>query len=449
MLYGFSGVILQGALVTLELAISSVVLAVIIGLIGAGGKLSQNRLSGLIFEGYTTLIRGVPDLVLMLLIFYGLQIALNTVTEAMGVGQIDIDPMVAGIITLGFIYGAYFTETFRGAFMAVPKGHIEAATAFGFTRGQVFRRIMFPAMMRYALPGIGNNWQVILKSTALVSLLGLEDVVKATQLAGKSTWEPFYFAIVCGVIYLVFTTVSNGVLLFLERRYSVGVKRADGYRFTGVAITLWLLILSVVIGGVLALFLAIGRVSSNKYIQFPIWLFTYIFRGTPLYVQLLVFYSGMYTLEIVKGTEFLNAFFRSGLNCTVLALTLNTCAYTTEIFAGAIRSVPHGEIEAARAYGFSTFKMYRCIILPSALRIALPAYSNEVILMLHSTALAFTATVPDLLKIARDINAATYQPFTAFGIAAVLYLIISYVLISLFRRAEKRWLQHVKPSSTH
>ncbi len=223
----------------------------------------------------------------------------------------------------------------------------------------------------------------------------------------------------------------------------------DGYRFTGVAITLWLLILSVVIGGVMALFLAIGRVSSNKYIQFPIWLFTYIFRGTPLYVQLLVFYSGMYTLEIVKGTEFLNAFFRSGLDCTVLALTLNTCAYTTEIFAGAIRSVPHGEIEAARAYGFSTFKMYRCIILPSALRIALPAYSNEVILMLHSTALAFTATVPDLLKIARDINAATYQPFTAFGIAAVLYLIISYVLISLFRRAEKRWLQHVKPSSTH
>ena len=107
----------------------------------------------------------------------------------------------------------------------------------------------------------------------------------------------------------------------------------DGYRYTGVAITLWLLISSVVMGGILALFLAIGRVSSNKFIQFPIWLFTYIFRGTPLYVQLLVFYSGMYTLEIVKGTDFLNAFFRSGLNCTVLALTLNTCAYTTEIFA--------------------------------------------------------------------------------------------------------------------
>ncbi len=183
----------------------------------------------------------------------------------------------------------------------------------------------------------------------------------------------------------------------------------DGYRFTGVAITLWLLILSVVIGGVLALFLAIGRVSSNKYIQFPIWLFTYIFRGTPLYVQLLVFYSGMYTLEIVKGTEFLNAFFRSGLNCTVLALTLNTCAYTTEILPGQSVQCHMGKLKPPEPMA-STFKMYRCIILPSALRIALPAYSNEVILMLHSTALAFTATVPDLLKIARDINAATYQP---------------------------------------
>lgn len=170
----------------LELALSSVVLAVLIGLAGAGAKLSSNRPLALVFEGYTTLIRGVPDLVLMLLIFYGLQIALNSVTDALGMAQFDIDPMIAGIITLGFIYGAYFTETFRGAYLAVPKGHIEAATAFGFSGGQTFRRILFPAMMRYALPGIGNNWQVILKATALVSLLGLEDVVKATQLAGKA-----------------------------------------------------------------------------------------------------------------------------------------------------------------------------------------------------------------------------------------------------------------------
>jgi histidine transport system permease protein len=227
MLYGYSEVILRGALVTLELALSSVLLAVILGLLGAGARLSRHRPLALLSEAYTTLIRGVPDLVLMLLIFYGLQIVLNQITEALGIAQFDIDPMVAGIITLGFIYGAYFTETFRGAFMAVPKGQIEAATAFGFTGSQVFRRILFPSMMRFALPGIGNNWQVVLKATALVSLLGLEDVVKATQLAGKSTWQPFWFAIVAGMIYLLFTTLSNGVLWWLERRYSVGVKKAE------------------------------------------------------------------------------------------------------------------------------------------------------------------------------------------------------------------------------
>ncbi|MGA5655461.1 histidine ABC transporter permease HisQ [Rahnella contaminans] len=227
MLYGYSQVIIQGTLVTLELAISSVILALVIGLIGAGGKLSKSRVISGIFGCYTTLIRGVPDLVLMLLIFYGLQIALNSLTESLGFSQIDIDPMSAGIITLGFIYGAYFTETFRGAFMAVPRGQIEAATAFGFSGSQIFRRILFPAMMRFALPGIANNWQVILKATALVSLLGLNDVVKATQLAGKGTYQPFYFAIVAGVVYLIFTTLSNGVLVWLDRRYSLGVKRSD------------------------------------------------------------------------------------------------------------------------------------------------------------------------------------------------------------------------------
>ena len=217
----------------------------------------------------------------------------------------------------------------------------------------------------------------------------------------------------------------------------------DGYRFTGVAITLWLLISSVVMGGILAVFLAIGRVSNNKFIQFPIWLFTYIFRGTPLYVQLLVFYSGMYTLEVVKGTELLNAFFRSGLNCTVLALTLNTCAYTTEIFAGAIRSVPAGEIEAARAYGFSSVKMYRCIILPSALRIALPAYSNEVIMMLQSTALASVVTLFEITGQALDFNTKYYQPFPAFISAAIIYLILTSLMVYAFRRLERKYLKHL------
>jgi len=141
--------------------------------------------------------------------------------------QIDINPFVAGVITLAFIYGAYFTETFRGAFQSVPTGQIEAAMAYGMTPWQVFRRVLFPQMMRFALPGIGNNWQVLIKATALVSIIGLTDIVKITQDAGRSTMQLFFFSIVAAAIYLAITTVSNLILMWLERRYSAGVRKGQ------------------------------------------------------------------------------------------------------------------------------------------------------------------------------------------------------------------------------
>jgi histidine transport system permease protein len=220
---------------------------------------------------------------------------------------------------------------------------------------------------------------------------------------------------------------------------------SDGPHLSGLAVTLWLLILSVVTGFLLAVPLAIARVSRNPLIRVPVWCYTYVFRGTPLYIQLLFFYTGVYSLHVVRSQDFLNAFFRDGFNCTVLAFALNTCAYMTEIFAGSIRATAHGEIEAARAYGMSRFTLYRRIVLPSALRRALPFFSNEVILMLHSTSVAFTATVPDLLKIARDVNSATYASFAAFGIAGVLYAASAFFLIWLFRRGELHWLGYLKP----
>ena len=222
---------------------------------------------------------------------------------------------------------------------------------------------------------------------------------------------------------------------------------SDGYHLSGVAMTLWLLVASIAIGFVLAVPLAVARVSENPLIRGPVWFYTYVFRGTPLYIQLLVFYTGIYSIESVRAQPLLDAFFREGINCTLLAFALNTCAYTVEIFAGAIRATPYGEIEAARAYGMSSFTLYRRIILPSALRRALPYYSNEVILMLHSTTLAFTATVPDILKVARDVNSATYASFEAFGIAAALYAVIVFALVWLFRRCEMRWLAFLKPQA--
>lgn len=217
----------------------------------------------------------------------------------------------------------------------------------------------------------------------------------------------------------------------------------DGYRLSGLAITLWLLVASIALGFCLAVPLAIARASSNRWVSGPVWFYTYVFRGTPLYVQLLLCYTGLYSLQVVRGTPMLDAFFREGMNCTLLAFALNTCAYTTEIFAGAIKATSYGEIEAARAYGMSTFTMYRRVILPSALRRALPLYSNEVILMLHATTVAFTATVPDILKVARDANSATYMAFQSFGIAALIYLAVSFALVAAFRRAERHWLAYL------
>ena len=227
MLYGYGDIILQGSLITIELALLSVIVSIVLGLAGASAKIFGSRWMSVITDIYTTLIRGIPDLVLMLLIFYGLQILLNEITEYVGVGQINIDPFIAGVLTIGFIYGAYFTETFRGAFIIVPKGQIEAAVAYGFSPWQIFRIILFPQMMRFALPGIANNWQVTLKATALVSIIGLADVVKATQNAGKGTYHFFLFTIVAAAVYLLFTTISNLVLLWLERRYEVGHRKAS------------------------------------------------------------------------------------------------------------------------------------------------------------------------------------------------------------------------------
>ncbi|CAB3683356.1 ABC transporter permease [Trinickia soli] len=227
LLQGYGPLILAGTWQTVKLSLLSLALAFVLGLIGAAAKLSKNGLARGAGTVYTTLVRGVPDLVLMLLLFYSIQIWLNNFTDFVGWDEIDIDPFIAGVIVLGFIYGAYFTETFRGAFLSVPRGQLEAGAAYGMTSWQTFSRIMFPQMMRFALPGIGNNWQVMVKATALVSIIGLADVVKATQDAGKGTLRFFFFTLIAGAIYLAITTISNLVLLWLEKRYSIGVRKAE------------------------------------------------------------------------------------------------------------------------------------------------------------------------------------------------------------------------------
>ncbi|MDA3922496.1 MAG: ABC transporter permease [Salinisphaera sp.] len=215
--------------------------------------------------------------------------------------------------------------------------------------------------------------------------------------------------------------------------------------WSGLVTTVQLVFLSLVIGVVLAVPLSVGRASRNWFISGPIWIYTYVFRGTPLLIQLYIAYYGFAFVPGVQQSWF--AFFiNNPMYPALLSFTLNTAAYTTEIFYGAIRATPKGEIEAARAYGMSTFTTYRRIVLPSAFRRALPAYGNEVIFMLHASAIASAVTITDLTGAAYYVYARFYSPFPAFIFVAFVYMILSFSIQGGFRLLEKRMLRHLKPA---
>ncbi|MDR5865429.1 ABC transporter permease [Halomonas koreensis] len=226
-LHGYGPRLLEGALITIELAVLSLILAIVLGLLTASAKMSRSWLLHRIGTLYTTIIRGVPDLVLMMLLFFGGQIGINMVTDWLYY-QFDVDifinvnEFVAGVITIGLIFGAYMGETFRGAFMAVDNGQIEAGRAYGMSHWLVFRRVRFPQMMRHALPGLSNNWMVLLKTTALVSVIGLSDMVRVAAEASKATREPFTFMIIVAIIYLLIASVSEWGFARLQKRYDIG-----------------------------------------------------------------------------------------------------------------------------------------------------------------------------------------------------------------------------------
>ncbi|WP_435751576.1 ABC transporter permease [Thauera sp. AutoDN2] len=217
----------------------------------------------------------------------------------------------------------------------------------------------------------------------------------------------------------------------------------------GLWVTMKLTVVALVAGLCLAIPLAVARVSPSRWVSGPVWAYSYFFRGTPMLVQLLLMYYGLGQFEYVRAQwDVGNAFwlvFRDPYGCALVTFALNTGAYTTEIIAGALRSVPHGEVEAARACGMTRFTMLRRILLPGALRRAMPAYSNEVIFMLHGTAIASTVTLIDLTGAARNAYSQYFAPFEAFVFAGLIYLCITFALVGLFRLAERRWLAHLQP----
>jgi len=215
----------------------------------------------------------------------------------------------------------------------------------------------------------------------------------------------------------------------------------------GLGVCLLLLAISVSTGFVLSVPLAVARVSAKPWLSRPVWLFTYVVRGTPLLVQLFIVYYGFAQFPAVRDS-FLWPLLREAWFCAWLAFAINTTAYTTEIFAGALRATPHGEVEAARAYGLHGFKLYTRVLWPSAWRRALPQYSNEVVGMMHATAIASTVTLVDVTRVARDVYANHLLPVEAFGSAAVIYFSLTFLMVGGFKLLERHYLRHLQRQRT-
>jgi len=225
---GWGDEMLLGALMTLAVSLSSMVLGLVFGTLGAAAKLSGVAPARWLAEGYTTIMRGVPELLVIYLLFFGGSGAVMMVARVFGYdGYIEIDAFAIGTFAVGIVSGAYSTEVIRGAVLAVPRGEIEAARAIGMPRFLLFRRIMLPQVARFALPGLGNVWQLTLKDTALISVTGLVEIMRQSHIAAGSTRQPFTFYLVAACLYLLLTTFSNYGFQRAEGWASRGVRRAS------------------------------------------------------------------------------------------------------------------------------------------------------------------------------------------------------------------------------
>ena len=224
-LQGFGPMLLLGAWMTVKVALTATFFGVLIGLGVALLKMSSSRAGRLLGEIYTTVLRGVPILVVILLFYFGAISAVNAIAKSIGhTDFVDINAFAAGTAALSLAFGAYATEVFRGAFQAIPIGQIEAARALGMSRFLAFRRVSLPQVWRLALPGLGNIFLVILKETALVSIVGLDELMRKTEYAVGFTKEPFTFYLYAAFLYLAMTVIAMLIVQWLERRANRGLQ---------------------------------------------------------------------------------------------------------------------------------------------------------------------------------------------------------------------------------
>ncbi len=222
-LSGFGWQLLQGAAVTLEVAFLSLGFGIVLGVAGAAAKLSPRAWVREPVTLLTNLVRGVPEFLILLIVYFSLPDILSGLAGT----DVSISPLAGGVVALSAVFGAYASETFRGGFAAVPKGQLEAARAFGMPRARIFARIHLPQAWRFALPGISNLWQTLLKDTSLVSVLGLEEIMRKADIAAQVTKRPFNFYVAAALIYLVFVLLSGPAFAWLEARSNRGLARVS------------------------------------------------------------------------------------------------------------------------------------------------------------------------------------------------------------------------------
>ena len=225
-LYGFGPALVAGTLMTIKLALCSLVVGLVLGLLGALAKTSPYKPLQWLGSTYSTLVRGVPELLWVLLIYFGSVSLMRALADFIGVESLELSAFSAGVIALGLCFGAYATEVFRGAILAIPKGHREAGMALGLSRSRILFRLILPQMWRTALPGLGNLFMILMKDTALVSVIGLEDIMRRSQIAVTASKEPFTFYMVAAFIYLGLTVIAMIGMHFLEKRASRGFVRS-------------------------------------------------------------------------------------------------------------------------------------------------------------------------------------------------------------------------------
>ncbi|MGA8134844.1 MULTISPECIES: ABC transporter permease subunit [Pseudomonas] len=224
-LYGFGPALAAGALMTVKLALCALCLGLVLGLLGALAKTSPYKPLQWLGGAYSTLVRGIPELLWVLLMYYGTVTLMSALGEVFGNPELALNPFAAGVIALGLCFGAYATEVFRGAILAIPKGHREAGVALGMSRVRIFTRLIMPQMWRIALPGLGNLFMILMKDTALVSVISLEEIMRQAQNAVLFSKLPFTFYLVAAFMYLGLTVLAMTGMHFLEKRAARGFVR--------------------------------------------------------------------------------------------------------------------------------------------------------------------------------------------------------------------------------